>query len=67
MESVKNDLAEKPWQYSVNAGIGLQFNITKKCGIFAEPKVTRHLESSDLQLRKHDTEFNLGVGLRLSY
>lgn len=67
VESVKNDLAEKPWQYSVNAGVGLQFNITKKCGIFAEPKVTRHLESSDLQLRKHDTEFNLGVGLRLSY
>ena len=67
MQSEKNDLAEKPWQYSVNAGIGLQFNIAKKCGIFAEPKVTRHLESSDLQLRKHDTEFNLGVGLRLSY
>ncbi|MGM9842482.1 MAG: outer membrane beta-barrel protein [Candidatus Limisoma sp.] len=67
MESVKNDLAEKPWQYSVNAGIGLQFNITNKCGIFAEPRITRHLESSDLPLRKHDTEFNLGIGLRLSY
>lgn len=67
MKSVKNDLEEKPWQYSVNAGIGLQFNITNKCGIFAEPRITRHLESSDLPLRKHDTEFNLGIGLRLSY
>ncbi len=67
MKSVKNDLEEKPWQYSVNAGVGLQFNITNKCGIFAEPRITRHLESSDLPLRKHDTEFNLGIGLRLSY
>lgn len=64
----KRDLPEHPWQFSLNAGLGLQFNATKHIGIFAEPKATRFFDTAnELNLRKHDTEFQLLVGLRLTY
>lgn len=64
----KRDLPEHPWQFSLNAGLGLQFNATDHIGIFAEPKATRFYDTAkELNIRKHSTEFRLLVGLRLTY
>lgn len=64
----KRDLPEHPWQFSINAGLGLQFNATDHIGIFAEPKATRFFDTAkELNIRKHSTEFQLLVGLRLTY
>lgn len=64
----KRDLPEHPWQFSLNAGLGLQFNATDHIGIFAEPKATRFYDTAkELNIRKHSTEFQLLVGLRLTY
>ena len=64
----KRDLPEHPWQFSLNAGLGLQFNATDHIGIFAEPKATRFYDTAkELHIRKHSTEFQLLVGLRLTY
>lgn len=64
----KRDLPEHPWQFSLNAGLGLQFNATDHIGIFAEPKATRFFDTAkELNIRKHSTEFQLLVGLRLTY
>lgn len=64
----KRDLPEHPWQFSINAGLGLQFNATDHIGIFAEPKATRFYDTAkELNIRKHSTEFQLLVGLRLTY
>lgn len=64
----KRNLPEHPWQFSLNAGLGLQFNATDHIGIFAEPKATRFFDTAkELNLRKHSTEFQLLVGLRMTY
>ena len=64
----KRNLPEHPWQFSLNAGLGLQFNATDHIGIFAEPKATRFFDTAkELSIRKHSTEFQLLVGLRLTY
>lgn len=64
----KRNLPEHPWQFSLNAGLGLQFNATDHIGIFAEPKATRFFDTAkELNIRKHSTEFQLLVGLRLTY
>lgn len=66
--SVKEGLESHPWQYSLNAGVGLQFNINKNYGIFAEPQVAKFFDNGDLNIRKQDkAEFRLNVGLRFSY
>ena len=64
----KRNLPEHPWQFSLHAGLGLQFNATDHIGIFAEPKATRFFDTAkELNIRKHSTEFQLLVGLRLTY
>ena len=67
--SNKEKIGEHPWQYSVSAGAGVQFNITKNYGIFAEPKVAWYFDNAeDIDLRKDDGPyFNLNVGLRFTY
>ncbi len=66
--SIKEGLESHPWQFSLNAGVGLQFNINKNYGIFAEPQVAKFFDNGDLNLRKQDkAEFRLNIGLRFSY
>ena len=38
-----NTLDSRPWQGSVNAGVGAQLNITDRYGIFAEPQLVYDL------------------------
>ncbi len=62
-------LDTRPWQGSINAGAGVQFNITDRYGIFAEPQVVYDLsdDSKSPARRRNDWSFQLAVGLRLSY
>ncbi len=67
--SRKSNLNNRPWQGSLNAGAGVQFNITDRYGIFAEPQVVYDLsdDSNSPARRRNDWSFQLAVGLRLSY
>ena len=65
----KEDLPEHPWQFSISAGVGLQFNITRQYSLFAEPKAAYYFDTAkDILLRKDNTpQFNLSVGMRFIY
>lgn len=60
----------KPWQFSVMGGVGVQVNATKNFGIYVEPGVAYYFKNnSSLQTirKEHPFNFNLVTGLRLSY
>ncbi len=64
----KRSLDEHPWQYSLKAGAGVQFNITKNYGIFAEPQAAWYFDNAKIPLRKDNKpDFNLSVGVRYTY
>lgn len=62
-------LDQRPWQGSLNAGAGVQFNITQRYGIFAEPQLVYDLSKDNATPapRRNDFSFNLAVGIRMSY
>lgn len=62
-----HDVSTKPLQMSVNAGLGIQFNIIDNVGIYAEPGVSYYFDDgSALQTiyREKPLNFNLNVGVR---
>ena len=67
--SENEEVHNRPWQYSVDAGLGLQFNITKNYGLFAEPTIAYYINDDDMRTyrNEHDFSFQLAVGLRVSY
>jgi len=69
MTSENEEVHNRPWQYSVDAGLGLQFNITKNYGLFAEPTIAYYINDDDMRTyrNEHDFSFQLAVGLRVSY
>ena len=65
-----DDLSQRPWQFSVLGAVGVQYNLSKRVGIYAEPGVSYYFDdASSLQtLRKeHPCSFTLQAGLRLTY
>ena len=74
-ESDKNTFKDekidsKPWQGSLNIGAGIQFNITDHYGLFAEPLLAYDLGDNNGSLplrRRNDLNFQLSIGLRVSY
>lgn len=67
--SEKEGLGEHPWQFSVRAGAGVQFNISKSYGLFVEPQVAYYFDNAEkIELRKNnDPDFQLNVGMRFTY
>lgn len=62
-----HDVSTKPLQMSVNAGVGIQFNIIDNVGIYAEPGVSYYFDDgSALQTiyKEKPLNFNLNVGVR---
>lgn len=58
---------EHPWQCSVQCTAGLQVNLSKRIGIYAEPGMAYYFDDkSGLQTirKEHPFTFNLQVGLR---
>lgn len=60
----------KPLQFSLAGGVGAQYNITKKLGIYAEPGVAYYFDDgSDTETIRKEKKFNINLqaGLRLTY
>lgn len=65
-----NSIKVNPLQWSVGSALGIQFNLNKQLGIFAEPGATYFFkDGSDVQTIRKETpfNFNLQLGLRISY
>lgn len=60
---------DRPFQFSINAAAGLQFNLSNKCGVFVEPGIGLYLKNGS-KLRTIYSErpisFNVNIGLRLN-
>lgn len=62
-----HDISSKPLQMSVNAGVGIQFNVHDNVGIYAEPGLSYYFDDgSALQTiyKEKPLNFNLKVGVR---
>ncbi len=65
----KERLRDRPFQLSVNASVGLQFNIINKVGLFVEPGVSYYFDDgSSIRhvYRDRPLNFNLNTGLRFT-
>lgn len=60
---------DRPFQFSLNASAGVQYNITDACGIFAQPGVNWYADDGS-RLRTIYKEkpwnFNLNIGIRFN-
>lgn len=62
-----HEISTKPLQMSVNAGVGIQFNVHDNVGIYAEPGLSYYFDDgSALQTiyNEKPLNFNLNVGVR---
>jgi len=68
-KSRKEDLGARPWQGSLDLGVGAQFNFTSHYGLFVEPGLVYDLSGKkSLPIcRRNDFGFQLSLGLRVSY
>ena len=68
-ESVTQHIDRDRWQFSVQGGVGLQYDILLQLGLYAEPGVKYYFDNGS-RLRNYfkdkPTSFNLQVGLRLN-
>ena len=61
---------EKPLQWSVNAGAGVQYDLNNAFGIYAEPGVSYYIDNKskvDNYYKDKPWSFNLKIGLRYSF
>ena len=61
------DVAEKPWQLSVNAALGAQFDVLRNVGVYVEPGVSYYFDDrSPLSTiyKEKPLNFNLNMGVR---
>ncbi len=68
-EHISESFEEKPWQFSVNAAMGAQLDITPAIGLYVEPGVSHYFDDhSELNTIYKDRPwtFNLNFGLRFT-
>lgn len=61
------DVAAKPWQLSVNAALGAQFDVLSNVGVYVEPGVSYYFDDrSQLSTiyKEKPLNFNLNLGVR---
>ena len=61
------DVAAKPWQLSVNAALGAQFDVLRNVGVYIEPGVSYYFDDrSPLSTiyKEKPLNFNLNLGVR---
>ncbi len=69
-ETEKEDVREKPLQWSVNASAGLQLNVSSAIGLYAEPGVSYYIDngsSVENIYKDKPCNFNLNVGVRFTF
>lgn len=67
-EEKTENISEKPTQFSVNGGVGLQLKVIKNIGIYAEPGIGYHFnDKSSLNTiyKEKPVNFNLKFGIRI--
>lgn len=60
---------ERPFQFSANVSAGIQYDITKHCGLFVQPGIGYYFnDGSSLRTiyKQHPLNFDLNIGIRLS-
>lgn len=65
----EKDVSIHPLQFSINGGIGMEFNLTNQFSIYAEPGMGYYFDNgSDVPTYYQDTpfSFNLNLGLRFN-
>lgn len=61
------DVAAKPWQLSVNAALGAQFDVLRNVGVYVEPGVSYYFDDSSTLstiYKEKPLNFNLNLGVR---
>ena len=61
------DVAEKPWQLSVNAALGAQLDVLRNVGVYVEPGVSYYFDdrsSLSTIYKEKPLNFNLNLGVR---
>lgn len=67
--SETNTSVQVPWLWSVSAGIGLQYNVTRNIGIFAEPGVLYYIPKNnnvETYCTEHPFSFALPLGIKIN-
>ncbi|MBR1503063.1 MAG: PorT family protein [Prevotella sp.] len=67
LEGVKQDMSRDRWQFSLNGGLGIEYDVIPQLGIYVEPGVKYYFDNgSRVQtfFKDKPTNFNLQVGLR---
>ncbi|MBQ6746513.1 MAG: porin family protein [Bacteroidaceae bacterium] len=65
----REDIDEKPWQFSVMGSGGMQFNINNLLSIYAEPGVAYYFDNKSVVptiYQEKPFNFNLNLGLRFN-
>lgn len=67
-ENTTEKIEEKPFQFSVNSAVGVQYKIISKVGLYAEPGVGYHFkDNSSLNTiyKEKPLNFNVKFGIRI--
>lgn len=67
---VSSPVTEKPWQWSGNAGVGVQFNFTRQIGVYAEPGIGYYFDNGSgvkNVYKDRNLNFTLNMGFRFSF
>ncbi|MDE7146196.1 MAG: sigma-70 family RNA polymerase sigma factor [Duncaniella sp.] len=76
VSATKSDLFDTeqistPIQWSLSSGIGVQFNITQRVGLYAEPSMRYNFHNNDTETvnkwQEERFQFTLPIGLRLNF
>jgi hypothetical protein len=67
-EATNGDVDEQPWQFSLNAAAGAEYNITRQFGLYLEPALGYYFnDGTSLQhyYKEHPLAPSIQFGLRL--
>ncbi len=70
LEATDESAIRAPWQWSVGAGLGLQYNITPDIGLFAEPSLHYYSPTGsrvETYRTEHPFDLSLPFGIRFTW
>ena len=70
LNATDNTSIRAPWQWSVGAGLGLQYNLTPGIGLFAEPSLQYYIPTGtqiETSRTAHPFSFSLPLGIRFTW
>ena len=70
LEATDKTTIRAPWQWSLGAGLGLQYNFTPSIGLFAEPSLQYYLPTGtqiETYRTEHPFNFSLPLGVRFTW